>query len=260
MGSRGDIRCASGFVTIGSLSDPPDKPMRLLLIEDDLAITRELRLRWRDDAWVVSHATRLEEADAALAADSYDLILLDLELPDGDGVVWLETLRVSNRRTPVLILTARDRVADRVRGLRAGADDYLVKPYAADELDARIDVLLRRAHPDRDRVIRFGPISVLAEEFGAYLEGKPFEIAPREFEVLRLLIARAPRLVSKRTLVDALSESNQEINDTAAELYVSRLRKRLENSGVEIRTMRGVGYQLAISAPRPDAAVDRPGQ
>ncbi len=222
--------------------------MRLLLIEDDLVIARELKLRWQDGPWLVSHAARLDLADAAMSADSFDLILLDLGMPDGDGIVWLKTLRARDQRMPVIVLTARDRVAERVEGLRAGADDYLVKPYAADELDARIDVLLRRTHPDRDRVIRFGPISVLAEDFGAYLDSEPFELAPREFEVLRLLISRAPRLVSKRSIVDALSLSNQEINDTAAELYVSRLRKRLEDSGVEIRTMRGVGYQLALTS------------
>jgi len=222
--------------------------MRLLLIEDDPAIARELKLRWDEGPWVVSHVRRLDGADAALAADVYDLILLDLGMPDGDGVVWLKALRARDPRTPVMVLTARDRVAERVEGLRAGADDYLVKPYAADELDARIDVLLRRTHPDRDRVIRFGPMSVLADDFGAYLDGEPFELAPREFEVLRLLISRAPRLMSKRSIVDALSLSNQEINDTAAELYVSRLRKRLEGSGIEIRTMRGVGYQLALAA------------
>ena len=125
--------------------------------------------------------------------------------------------------------------------------DRLAPNWHLDELEARIDVLLRRTHPDRDRVIRFGPVSVLAEEFGAYVDGRPIELSPREFEVLRLLIARAPRLVPKRSLVDALAQSNLEINDSAAELYVSRLRKRLEGSGVEIRTMRGVGYQLALT-------------
>jgi len=232
--------------------------MRLLLIEDDPAIARELMLRWQDGAWVVTHVDRLERAAAALRGDAFDLILLDLGMPDGDGIAWLKELRAADSRTPVMVLTARDRVAERVEGLRAGADDYLVKPYAADELDARIDVLLRRTHPDRDRVIRFGPISVLAEDFGAHLNGSPFELAPREFEVLRLLLSRAPRLVSKRSIVDALSLSNQEINDSAAELYVSRLRKRLEGSGVEIRTMRGVGYQLSITPPG-SAAVDAAG-
>jgi len=221
--------------------------MRLLLIEDDPLIARELKLRWQDGPWLVSHVGRLAAADDALGADAFDLILLDLGMPDGDGVAWLRTFRSSDPRTPVMVLTARDRVAERVEGLRAGADDYLVKPYAADELDARIDVLLRRTHPDRDRVIRFGAVSVLSDDFAAYVDGEPFELAPREFEVLRLLISRAPRLVSKRSIVDHLSLSNQEINDTAAELYVSRLRKRLEGSGVEIRTMRGVGYQLAIT-------------
>jgi len=221
--------------------------MRLLLIEDDPAIARELKMRWQDGPWVVTHVDRLEEASASMRDDAFDLILLDLGMPDGDGIAWLKGLRATDPRTPVMVLTARDRVAERVEGLRAGADDYLVKPYATDELDARIDVLLRRTHPDRDRVIRFGKISVLADDFGAFLDGEPFDLALREFEVLRLLISRAPRLVSKRSIVDTLSQSNQEINDAAAELYVSRLRKRLEGSGVEIRTMRGVGYHLAIT-------------
>ncbi len=223
--------------------------MRLLLIEDDPAIARELKMRWQEGAWVVTHVDRLERASQAIRDDAFDLILLDLGMPDGDGIAWLKDMRAADSRTPVMVLTARDRVAERVEGLRAGADDYLVKPYATDELDARIDVLLRRTYPDPDRVIRFGKISVLAEGFGAYLDGEPFELAPREFEVLRLLISRAPRLVAKRSIVDALSQTNQEINDTAAELYVSRLRKRLEGSGVEIRTMRGVGYQLAVTPP-----------
>jgi DNA-binding response OmpR family regulator len=234
--------------------------MRILLIEDDADIARELKLRWQGGPWLVSHVARLENADAALQADAYALVLLDLGMPDGDGISWLQRLRSRDRDIPVIVLTARDRVADRVEGLRAGADDYLVKPYSADELDARIDVVLRRTHPDRDRFIRFGKLSVLADDFGAYVDGEPLELAMREFEVLRMLISRAPRLVPKRVLVDALSIANQEINDTAAELYVSRLRKRLEGTGLEIRTMRGVGYQLAISpqdtvaqAPRPDS-------
>ena len=223
--------------------------MRLLLIEDDPAIARELKLRWQEGEWLVSHVQRLALADAALAREAFDQILLDLGMPDGDGLEWLKALRRRDARVPVMVLTARDRVAERVGGLRAGADDYLVKPYAADELDARIAVLLRRTHPDLDRVIRFGNVSVLADGFGAWVDGQVFELAPREFEVLRLLISRAPRLVPKRSIVDALSLSNQEINDSAAELYVSRLRKRLEGSGVEIRTMRGVGYQLAVAVP-----------
>ena len=228
--------------------------MRLLLIEDDTHIARELLLRWRDGDRLAQHAATLAEADAALAAAAFDIVLLDLGLPDGDGMEWLAAYRQRDPQGAVLVMTARDRVAERVHGLRVGADDYLVKPFDPDELDARIDVLLRRTHPDRDRVIRFGPISVLAEDFGAHLNGSPFDLAPREFEVLRLLLSRAPRLVSKRSIVDALSLTNQEINDSAAELYVSRLRKRLEGSGVEIRTMRGVGYQLSISPPGTPAA------
>ena len=232
--------------------------MRILLIEDDPLIARELKLRWQDSPWVVTHVPTLRQADDAMATGAYAVVLLDLGMPDGDGVAWLRKLRTQDAKTPVLVLTARDRVADRVEGLRAGADDYLVKPYATDELDARVDVVLKRTHPDRDRVVRFGAVSLVADDFAAFVDGQPLDLPRREFEVLRMLISRAPRLVSKRALIDALAQSNQEINDSAAELYVSRLRKRLERSGVLIRTMRGVGYQVAMAQAAPSADGDAP--
>jgi DNA-binding response OmpR family regulator len=223
--------------------------VRLLLIEDDPLIARELVLRWRDGDRVALHVATLAQADAALADDTFDIVLLDLGLPDGDGMDWLAAYRARDPHGAVLVMTARDRVADRVRGLRLGADDYVVKPFAPEELDARIDVLARRANVARLGRVRFGRLDLLADPAEVLLDGRRLDVSPREFEVLYILMRAAPRLVAKRTLVDALSERNLELNDAAAELYVSRLRKKLEGSGTGIRTLRGMGYQLALVAP-----------
>jgi DNA-binding response OmpR family regulator len=224
--------------------------MRLLLIEDDVVIARELQLRWRSRGWFVQYCAGLEAAGEAVAQgsgmDAFDLIVLDLGLPDGDGVSWLAGLRQRDRLTPVLVLTARDRVADRVRGLKSGADDYLVKPFAADELDARMEALQRRSQVSRGRELRFGRIKWMGDQGRALVDEQPLELLPREFEVLGLLIRCAPRLMSKRALIDALAERNLELGDGAAELYVSRLRRKLGGSGVTIRTMRGFGYVLVV--------------
>ena len=228
--------------------------MRLLLIEDDIHIARELMLRWRDGDRLAQHAANLAQADAALAAATFDIVLLDLGLPDGDGMDWLSSYRTRDPHGAVLVITARDRVADRVKGLRLGADDYLVKPYDPEELDARIDVLVRRANVGKTPALRFGRLDLLQETSEVLLDGKRVEMSPREYELLFILMRAAPRLVAKRALVDALSERNLELNDAAVELYVSRLRKKLEGTGTGIRTLRGVGYQLAISAPPPGVA------
>jgi DNA-binding response OmpR family regulator len=217
--------------------------MRLLLIEDDLLISRELLLRWQARPWIVRHVARFADADAALRDDAYDVVVLDLGLPDGDGLAWLARVRRRPLPLQVLILTARDSIADRVRGLEIG-DDYLVKPFAEEELEARIQLLQRRARNAAERVTRMGRLTVSADQRSAFVDGKRLDVAPREFEVLELLAGRAPRFVPKRDMVDALAQSNLEVNDSVAELYVSRLRKKLEDSGVEIMTVRGIGYQL----------------
>ena len=230
--------------------------MRLLLIEDDIHIARELLLRWRDGDRLAHHAPTLAQADEALAQATFDIVLLDLGLPDGDGMEWLASWRVRDPHGAVLVMTARDRVADRVKGLRLGADDYVVKPFDPDELDARIDVLVRRANVARTQAIRFGRLDLVQETFEVLLDGRRLDMSPREYELLFILMRAAPRLVAKRALVDALSERNLDLNDAAVELYVSRLRKKLEGTGTGIRTLRGVGYQLAISATPPGAAAE----
>jgi DNA-binding response OmpR family regulator len=221
--------------------------MLMLLVEDDPMIARELTLRWQQRGWQLQCAATLAAARAALAQPGlFDLLLLDRGLPDGDGLDLLAELRRSDKRTPVLVLTARDQVADRVHGLRLGADDYLVKPFAPEELDARIEGLLRRAGNTPGRRLSFGELHWLGDEGRASLGEQTLELSPREFEVLGLLVQRAPRLLPKRALIDALAERNLEINDSAAEVYISRLRSRLAGSTVLIRTVRGFGYQLAI--------------
>jgi DNA-binding response OmpR family regulator len=230
--------------------------MRLLLIEDDSHIARELMLRWRDGDRLARHVRTLAEADAALAQATFDIVLLDLGLPDGDGLDWLAARRQRDPHGAVLVMTARDRVADRVMGLRLGADDYVVKPFAPEELDARIDVLVRRANLGRTQAMRFGRLDLLQETAEVLVDGQRIDMSPREFELLSILMRAAPRLVTKRALVDALSERNLELNDAAAELYVSRLRKKLDGTGTGIRTLRGVGYQLAIAAPKPGRAAE----
>ena len=175
-------------------------------------------------------------------------MLLDLGLPDGDGMAWLAAWRARDPQGAVLVVTARDRVADRVKGLRLGADDYVVKPFDPEELDARIDVLVRRANVAAHPGDPLRPARPGAGERRGAAGRRRLDMSPREYELLFILMRAAPRLVAKRALVDALSERNLDLNDAAAELYVSRLRKKLEGSGTGIRTLRGVGYQLPIAA------------
>ncbi|MBV8379752.1 MAG: response regulator transcription factor [Paucibacter sp.] len=219
--------------------------MLILLVEDDETIARELTLRWHASGWETLAATTLAQAQQ-LVQQAPDVVVLDRQLPDGDGLAWLERQRQAQLQAPVLILTARDRVSDRVEGLRRGADDYLVKPFAPEELDARLEVIRRRLGRDKGQQLRFGPLLWSRDDGGARIDGTLVELLPREFEVLGLLMRRAPALVPKRVIVDALSERNEEVSDAAAEVYVSRLRRKLAGSGLVIQTARGFGYRLVL--------------
>ncbi len=227
--------------------------MQILLIEDDTTIARELEWRWRAKGWGVTACSTLGEAEGQAAHVQPDVIVLDLNLPDGDGLAWLEKFRAGDRHAPVIALTARDRVTDRVEGLRRGADDYLVKPFSADELDARIEALQRRAGSARGERVEFGRLVWLRDERKAFVAGEPMELHPREFEVLGLLIRRAPRLVARRFIVEVLAERNLELGDSAVDVYISRLRRKLAGSGAAIVTVRGFGYRLEPEG-EPDAA------
>ena len=219
------------------------------MIEDDETIARELAWRWQQRRWPLTHAADLRAARKLLAATGrFDLVLLDRGLPVGDGLDLLAELRQRDAQLPVLVLTARDQVSDRVEGLRMGADDYLVKPFAVDELEARSEVLMRRRESQKAHRLTLGPLVWVEAERVATLQGSPLELSPREFEVLGLLLQRAPRLTPKATLVDELAQRNRDVDDSVVEVYISRLRRKLQGSGVSIRTLRGFGYVLERDA------------
>jgi DNA-binding response OmpR family regulator len=218
--------------------------MHLLLIEDDESIARELSLLLPRAGWSVTHCDRLGRIDADVDMSHVDVVVLDLQLPDGDGIDWLRRLREGGVLVPVIILTARDSVADRVSGLKIGADDYLVKPFAIDELLARLEVIWRRRGQQSEQRAQCGDLLWLGSEGRVLLKGKVLELHPREFEVLGLLMRRSPRLVARRFLLECLAERNLDVGDSAVEVYISRLRKRLSESSVHIETVRGFGYRL----------------
>ena len=223
--------------------------METLLIEDDDTIARELAWRWQQRRWRLTHAADLAGARQLLATTGrFDLVLLDRGLPDGDGLDLLGELRERDATLPVLILTARDQVSDRVAGLRQGADDYLVKPFAVEELEARSEALLRRRQSQKAHRLSLGPLVWVESERLATLNGVAMELSPREFEVLGLLLQRAPRLTPKGALVDELAQRNRDVDDSVVEVYISRLRRKLQDSGVSIRTLRGFGYVLERDA------------
>ncbi|NBQ90419.1 MAG: DNA-binding response regulator [Betaproteobacteria bacterium] len=223
--------------------------METLLIEDDDTIARELAWRWQQRRWRLTHAADLSRARELLSTTGrFDLVLLDRGLPDGDGLVLLGELRGRDAHLPVLILTAQDQVSDRVAGLRLGADDYLVKPFAVEELEARAEALLRRRESQKAQRLSLGPLVWVESQRLATLNGAAMELSPREFEVLGLLLQRAPRLTPKGALVDELAQRNRDADDSVVEVYISRLRRKLQGSGVCIRTLRGFGYVLERDA------------
>lgn len=217
--------------------------MRLLIAEDDPMIARSL-----DDALsplgnTVDIFSLASEARAALRNDRFDLILLDLGLPDGDGLGLLAELRERSDKTPVLILTARDGIEDRVRGLDLGADDYLAKPFSIAELEARVRALLRRSQQRSDNRLRFGPLCLDPTAGATTLDGAPLELPRRELRLLEGLLLHAGN-IAPREVLEGRVFSFGDVGSNALEVYVSRLRKRLQGSGLRIRTFRGLGYRL----------------
>jgi two-component system OmpR family response regulator len=184
------------------------------------------------------------EAESALDADTFDLLILDIGLPKKSGLDVLKRLRARDSRLPVLLLTALDGVNDRVRGLDAGADDYLAKPFDLSELEARVRALVRRGMAGSPTLLRHGALSYDQVGRVARLNGEPLELSAREVSLLEVFLQRAGRLVSKDQLVSHLCEWGEEVSPNAIEVYVHRLRKKLEPGGVKILTVRGLGYSL----------------
>ncbi|HDZ39685.1 MAG TPA: response regulator [Marinobacter sp.] len=217
--------------------------MRLLIVEDDPLIAGSLTQCLAPLGNTVEVFHRLSEARAALAHSQFDLVVLDLGLPDGSGLALLTEIRNRGNATPVLILTARDGVAERVQGLDAGADDYLTKPFSLPELQARVRALLRRSQQRTDNRLRFGPLCFDQISGDVTLHGERLDLPPRELGLMEGLLLHAGRIAPREQLLDRLFGFG-EVGPNALEVYISRLRKRLSGSGVRIRTLRGLGYRL----------------
>lgn len=214
--------------------------MRILLVEDDPMIGKSVRIALRHDGYALDWVQDGLAAEHALANETYDIVLLDLGLPRRAGLEILSTLRAAGKATPVLILTARDAVSDRVRGLDAGADDYLVKPFDLDELGARIRALLRRKAGRAAPEIVHGNLRLNPITREVQLDGAPLTLSAREFAVLSALLERPGVPLSRSQLEDRIYGWGEEVESNAVEVYIHTLRRKLGSSW--IRNVRGVGY------------------
>ena len=218
--------------------------MRLLVVEDNDALAASVVKAFRSKGYAVDSVRTVEDAGAALRTQPYDLVILDLALPDGDGLDLVRRLRQTKSRVPVLVLTARASLQSRVIGLNTGADDYLVKPFALEELEARAGALIRRGVGGGGAVITHGRLALDTVGRVATIDGVPIELPRRELCLLELLLLRAGQVVDKHVLLEKLFSYDEEPGINAVEIYVHRLRKKLEPAGIHVRTVRGLGYLL----------------
>lgn len=218
--------------------------MRILVVEDDPLQAEVLFHAFHKPGYTVMHENNGKRADHLLAVHEFDVVILDMGLPDMDGADILRRLRHRKNNVPVLILTARDDVQDRVLGLDMGADDYLTKPFDIHELEARIRSLIRRGHSASGAQLQVGSLCLDTVGHLATLNGKALELSARELNVLEILVLRAGRVVSKEHLCEQVSGLGELVSDNAIEVYMSRLRKHLKPGGINIRTLRGLGYML----------------
>lgn len=216
--------------------------MRILLIEDDTTLGAAVRDQIAADGQSVDWVMRLDAAGDALAGAAYDLLLLDLMLPDGRGIGFLKGLRSRGDVTPVIILTALDQVSDRIEGLNAGADDYLVKPFDLAELSARIGSVARRYTGNPNPIITHGALEVDLASRSIHRDGMPVQLTAREWTLFEAFLSRPGQLLSKALLEEKLYTFDTEIESNTIEVHVSRLRKKL-GAGV-VQTERGMGYRL----------------
>ncbi len=216
--------------------------MRILLVEDAMSLGQAVREQISDDGHAVDWAQRLDHAELSIRSTTYDLILLDLGLPDGNGLELLRRRRAAGDLTPVIILTARDQVSDRIAGLNAGADDYLVKPFDLSELSARVAAVARRYSGNPNPQIRLADLCINVADKTIRRDGQPIELSAREWALFETLLRRPGALFSKAQLEERLYEFGTEIESNTIEVYISRLRKKIGAQLVE--TVRGVGYRL----------------
>jgi len=235
--------------------------MRILIAEDDSILADGLLRSLRHSGYAVDLVTNGTDADSALALQSFDLMILDLGLPQLSGIEVLRRLRARNSTLPVMILTAADSIEQRVKGLDLGADDYMAKPFALSELEARVRALTRRGAGGGPTVVKHGQLAFDQVGRVATINEQMVDLSARELGLLEVLLQRVGRLVSKEQLVDHLCGWGDEVSNNAIEVYVHRLRKKLEPGGVRIATVRGLGYCLEKPAPtvEPDSTEAGPG-
>jgi two-component system OmpR family response regulator len=220
--------------------------MHLLLVEDDPVLANGLTHSLQLASFTVTHEANGKRADHLLTVQQFDLLILDLGLPDMDGSEILARLRQRGNLMPVLLLTARNTLTDRVHGLDGGADDYLAKPFDLRELEARIRALLRRGQPAGDARLEVGGLSLDLEGQCATLNHEPLDLLARELNLLKILMQHAGRVISKDALCEQLSSLGEDVSSNAVEVYVHRLRKKIEFGGMNILTLRGLGYMLEL--------------
>ncbi len=218
--------------------------MNILLIEDDAVLADGLLHTLAKNGYKLIAATNGGEAGHWLLAQDFDLIILDLCLPDMDGLTLLRKIRQRNIPIPILILTARHSLTDKIKGIEEGADDYMTKPFELKELEARIHALFRRCYSGFQDTIVVGRFSLNVRDNQILLDGKPMTLSPREYALLEILLMQAGKAVCKDKLCQRLSPEGDSLADNAIEVYIHRLRKRLEPFGVGITTLRGLGYLL----------------
>jgi two-component system OmpR family response regulator len=221
--------------------------MRILIAEDDPMLADGLVRSLKESDYAVDCVSEGGAADHVLASQNYDLVILDLGLPRLDGFEVLRRLRYRGSRVPVLVLTARDALDDRVKGLDLGADDYLTKPFDLPELEARVRALIRRGQSGGASVLSHGALTLDTAGRCATLDGELLDLSARELGVLEVLMLRSGRVVNKDQLAEQLYGWDEEVGANAIEVYVHRLRRKLEPGGVTIRTIRGLGYLLEKS-------------
>jgi DNA-binding response OmpR family regulator len=222
--------------------------MRVLVVEDDQVVGDAVQRALSLDGYAADHVETAERARAALHAETFDLAIVDIGLPREDGLQLVRDLRRRGRNLPVLMLTARDGLSDRVNALDLGADDYLTKPFQVAELLARCRALVRRANGVASTEIVFGPLKLDLAHREAHIRGTPLDLTRREWSVLECLVLNAGRVVSKEKLMSAVASWNDELTPNAVEVYVSRLRSKLGDA-VVIRVIRGLGYRLDDHKP-----------
>lgn len=230
--------------------------MRLLLVEDDVMVASGIKLGLSDAGYAVDWVGSAERAEDVLQNETFDVAVIDIGLPKLDGLELTRRLRCNGLTMPVLILTARDALCDRVQGLDLGADDYLLKPFELPELLARLRALLRRSQAATSATLSFGALQLDTANHEARANGQLIELGPREWTAMEYLLVHAPKPVNKNKLLQAITGWDKEITLNAIEVYMSRLRGKLEPHGIGVHCIRGFGYRLELLEALPDARAE----